>query len=133
MAKCILDEQGWCARHKHKHTGSILDLSQRETEEGDTARMLWDMEPSLMDFTPFSQPTSPASSPSAGQKEPSWGLGNAIKKALDSVGITQDRAARWLGCSGCANRQEKLNRLGWWAARTLMGRGGKGELEEMMK
>lgn len=43
-------------------------------------------------------------------------LGDAVKRALDAVGITQERVERWLGRKcGCKERREKLNRLGRWA------------------
>lgn len=44
-------------------------------------------------------------------------LGDAIEKALSSVGVTKERVTAWLGgCGGCKERQEKLNALGMWAA-----------------
>ena len=51
------------------------------------------------------------------------GLGDAVEKALSSVGITKERVTRWLGkpC-GCEERKAKLNRLGWWAQRVLLGK-----------
>ncbi len=49
-------------------------------------------------------------------------LGNLVKRALDAVGITQERAERLLGDCGCAENQERLNRLGRWAARILIGK-----------
>lgn len=51
------------------------------------------------------------------------GLGDAVHAALEAVGVTDDRVVRWLGqtCGGCAARRERLNQLGWWAARVLRG------------
>lgn len=66
------------------------------------------------------------------------GLGDAVHKALELVGVTEDRVARWLGhsCAGCKRRQEKLNELGWWAGRVLKGKvdliRGKKVLEETL-
>lgn len=43
-------------------------------------------------------------------------LGDFIKSALSSVGITEKRVSEWLGepC-GCSERAEKLNLLDQWA------------------
>lgn len=64
------------------------------------------------------------------------GLGDAVKAALDQVGVTEERVSRWLrrDCAGCRRRQEKLNQLGWWAARALRGKlkAGKDALEELL-
>lgn len=55
------------------------------------------------------------------------GLGDVVERALSSVGITKDRVEAWLGrpC-GCAERQERLNALGYWAKRVVVAaiRGG---------
>lgn len=50
-------------------------------------------------------------------------LGDDVEKALTLVGITKSRVSKWLGhdCK-CKERQEKLNRLGAWAARVTEGR-----------
>jgi hypothetical protein len=50
-------------------------------------------------------------------------LGDAVAAALDSVGISKERVAKWLGkpCR-CSARQEKLNQLGRWAKRVLSGK-----------
>lgn len=50
-------------------------------------------------------------------------LGDAISKALATVGVTEERVSAALGrpC-GCKERREKLNRLGTWAARVLAGK-----------
>lgn len=51
------------------------------------------------------------------------GLGDTIERALSLVGITKERVSKWVGSPcGCIERQEKLNQLGWWAARILFGR-----------
>ncbi len=47
------------------------------------------------------------------------GLGDLVKSALSLVGITEERVTAWLGKCGCAERREKLNRLGAWAQRVL--------------
>lgn len=51
---------------------------------------------------------------------PRPGLGDAVESALTRIGISRERVEAWLGrpC-GCAERKEKLNRLGRWAARVL--------------
>ena len=43
-------------------------------------------------------------------------LGDMVKKGLDMIGVSQQRVETWLGrpCNGCAERQRRLNRLGWW-------------------
>lgn len=50
-------------------------------------------------------------------------LGDAVKQALDRVGITQERVERWIGkgCN-CAARQARLNALHRWAQAVLSGR-----------
>jgi hypothetical protein len=50
-------------------------------------------------------------------------LGDLLESALSRVGVTKDRVERWLGrpC-GCAERQEKLNQLGYWAKSVLAGK-----------
>lgn len=55
-------------------------------------------------------------------------LGDAIEKALTSVGITSDRVEKWLGkpC-GCGYRRDRLNELGFWAQRILSGKTEKAE------
>jgi hypothetical protein len=125
--KCILDSSGWCARHKHRHTGSILDLSQRETEEGETARMLWDMEPSVMGYSP---PTGKFLVPKEAYQS---GFGSVVKRALGLFGFTEQRVSEWIGgpC-GCKERAEKWNALIWWAGKAVIGQAGKAELEEIM-
>lgn len=64
------------------------------------------------------------------------GLGDAAEKALSAVGITKERVERWLGrpCK-CRQRQEKLNRFGYWVARVLSGKTERAEeyLEEMIE
>lgn len=50
-------------------------------------------------------------------------LGDAVYKALSSVGLTSARVERWLGgpC-GCEERRQKLNQLSAWASRVLAGK-----------
>lgn len=47
-------------------------------------------------------------------------LGDMVKRALSSIGITEERVTEWLGrpC-GCAERREKLNELDAWARSKL--------------
>jgi len=54
------------------------------------------------------------------------GLGDIIKRALDRVGITQERAAKYLKCN-CARHQARLNTLGAWAMRVLAGKTERAE------
>ncbi len=58
------------------------------------------------------------------------GIGDRVAEALQAVGITDDRVSRWLGrpC-GCKERREKLNALGFWAARVLAGNIGTAEVD----
>jgi len=51
------------------------------------------------------------------------GLGDSVEKALDIVGVTDERVSIWLGrpC-GCKERKEKLNQLGLWATRVCIGK-----------
>jgi hypothetical protein len=50
-------------------------------------------------------------------------LGDALEKALTTVGITKERVSNWLGrpC-GCTERQEKLNNLSRWVKRVISGK-----------
>src|SRR5579859_6684394 len=103
MAKCTLDETGWCARHQHRHTGSILDLSQREDEEGELARHLWDLAPGVME--PVGEPAAEPLVPESAYQS---GFGSVVKKALGLFGITEQRVSEWIGgpC-GCGERAQK--------------------------
>ncbi len=50
-------------------------------------------------------------------------IGDVVERALVSVGVTQARVEQWLGAPcGCEERQQKLNQLGFWAARVVKGR-----------
>ena len=45
--------------------------------------------------------------------DPGWG--DRLEAALSAVGVTKERVSAWLGAPcGCAERQEKMNRLGRW-------------------
>lgn len=63
------------------------------------------------------------------------GLGDSIHEALSLVGVTPDRVERFLGhpC-GCEERRQKLNALGWWAARVVRGKVDRAKeyLEELL-
>lgn len=62
-------------------------------------------------------------------------LGDTIQRALEMVGITQQRVERWLGDCCCEERKEKLNQLDMTARRIIKGRieGGKTYLERLLK
>lgn len=51
-----------------------------------------------------------------------WLLGDAVKNALDKVGVTEERVQIWLGgkCN-CAGRRKKLNDLSQWAEKLVNG------------
>lgn len=50
-------------------------------------------------------------------------LGDKIEQALTIVGITQERVEAWVGLPcGCQERIDKLNQLGFWAARVVSGK-----------
>ena len=51
-------------------------------------------------------------------------LGDAVAKALEAVGVSEQSVSRWLGgsCGGCRERREKLNMLHGWAMRVVSGR-----------
>ena len=59
---------------------------------------------------------------------PATGLGDRVASALEIVGITPERLEKWLGrpC-GCRERKERINQLGRWASRVLLGRTEKAE------
>jgi len=46
-------------------------------------------------------------------------LGDHVKQALESVGISEEKVTEWLGrpC-GCDERREKLNSISRWAKQT---------------
>jgi hypothetical protein len=54
---------------------------------------------------------------------PMFALGDKIGKALEIVGVTSERVEKWLGrpCN-CEERKAKLNRLGAWVERILIGK-----------
>jgi hypothetical protein len=59
------------------------------------------------------------------------GLGDVIERALTHVGITKELVSKWLGkpCQ-CEERQRRLNQLGWWAKRVIMGKDSHRPFEE---
>jgi hypothetical protein len=51
------------------------------------------------------------------------GWGDRLEGALSYVGVTKERVEKWLGQNcGCTERQEKLNDLGRWVRRALLGK-----------
>lgn len=51
------------------------------------------------------------------------GLGNRIESALKLIGIDSALVESWVGVPcGCEERRDKLNQLGFWAARILKGK-----------
>lgn len=59
------------------------------------------------------------------------GLGDRIKQALSSVGITEERVSGWLGAPcNCDERVQKLNRLGDWASSILSGKQAPAPFEQ---
>lgn len=48
-------------------------------------------------------------------------LGDTIARALEIVGVTESRVAKWVECR-CKERRERLNRLGSWATRVIQGK-----------
>ena len=61
-------------------------------------------------------------------------LGDSIQRALETVGITQQRVERWLGDCCCEERKEKLNQLDMTARRVIKGKieVGKTYLERLL-
>jgi hypothetical protein len=50
-------------------------------------------------------------------------LGDAVERALSSVGVDKSLVERWLGRNcGCRERQDRLNALSAWARRVISGR-----------
>ena len=62
-------------------------------------------------------------------------LGDVVQRALETVGITQQRVKDWLGDCCCAERKEKLNQLDVTCRRILKGKllYGKGLLENLLE
>lgn len=51
------------------------------------------------------------------------GLGDTVEMVLTKMGITKERVERWIGAPcGCKDRQDRLNRLGYWVRRVLTGK-----------
>jgi hypothetical protein len=49
-------------------------------------------------------------------------LGDAVKQALSTVGVTEARVTKLLGTCGCDDRRKKLNALHVWARRVVAGK-----------
>jgi hypothetical protein len=50
-------------------------------------------------------------------------LGDLVKKALETVGVTEERVQKLLGKEcGCKGRRERLNALDFWARRVVQGK-----------
>lgn len=63
-------------------------------------------------------------------------LGSLISKALEAVGITEEKVSAWVGAPcNCPERIEKLNQLGFWATRVIKGQIGNAKefLESLME
>ena len=62
------------------------------------------------------------------------GLGDAVERALTTVGVTKELVERWIGKCCCAERKMKLNSLDSWTRQVISGRilEGKKLLETMM-
>jgi hypothetical protein len=116
--RCPVDITGWCARHQRIHAGSELALCQEISARADRYRRILD-ERVTNRPAPSARP-----SPQVRPSEPvAGGLGDTVESALKAVGITKERVERWLGAPcGCAERREKLNRIGSWAMRMLTGK-----------
>jgi hypothetical protein len=99
------------------------DLFERLHRQGKQVRLNWDVwcEHAGQIMPP---PINPQPVTSA------WPLGDQVESVLSTIGINKERVSRWLGkpCE-CPARQEKLNRLGDWAASVAKGIFGKSEAE----
>lgn len=74
------------------------------------------------------QPASPSAKPFG-----TWAWGDFLAGALEKIGITKERVSAWLGVDcGCAERQEKWNRLGAWVRNWLLGRASREDLEKIL-
>ena len=66
-----------------------------------------------------------------------WLLGDAVKTALSTVGVTEERVQTWIGgrCN-CAGRRKKLNDLSQWAEKLVKGQiteeSAKKELDDLV-
>ena len=84
---------------------------------------LWGEPPPESPQEPLSK-TRPAAT-TADPPAPGWG--DRVEAALKLVGVTPEKVSAWLGrpC-GCAERKNRLNKLGRWAGRVL-GREKQGD------
>lgn len=49
-------------------------------------------------------------------------LGDRVKEALSSVGVTEEAVSGWLGAPcNCKGRIDRLNKLGAWASSVMSG------------
>jgi hypothetical protein len=115
--RCPVDITGFCVRHQRIHAGGELALCQEISARADRYRRILDERVTNRPATARTPQDRIPSEPVAG------GLGDAVESALTMVGITKERVERWLGAPcGCAERREKLNRIGSWAMRMLTGK-----------
>lgn len=145
---CQCKEPGYCQRHKMQKTGRLYEFCQGVADTADRGFKYWRAwetgqlgatAPDKPMLEPWEYPstlTKPrAKSQNATEKEPPTkrrprplGLGDRVEQALSLVGITEERVSKWLGrpC-GCNKRKRKLNQLGAWASRVLLGKTDRAE------
>lgn len=117
MTKCVCPKAGWCERHKVDKPSTLWHLCQTRVDY----------------FEAWERGEGPLQKLVVKKQRKRAGLGDMVAGALKAVGITEQKVKKWLGhpC-GCAERQEKLNRLGDWALGVVTGRTDKQDLQRLL-
>ncbi len=145
---CQCTEPGYCQRHKMQKIGRMYELCKGVADTPDCGFKYWQAwetgqlgatAPDEPILEPWECPNSSGKPipkpravlerkpPTRGHPRP-LGLGDRVEQALSLVGITEGRVSKWLGrpC-GCSERKRKLNQLGAWASRVLLGKTDQAE------
>lgn len=149
---CQCKEPGYCQRHKMQKVGRLYEFCQGTANTADCGFKYWrawemgqmgatapdepKLEPWECSNTVMPRRIKPVSKsrnvmerkPPTKRRPRPLGLGDRVEQALSLVGITEERVSKWLGrpCS-CSKRKQKLNQLGAWASRVLLGKTDQAE------
>lgn len=126
---CECKISGWCERYRKEMTGRHMEICRGEVltpQRCEQYRAKWRAEAEGLPIPKLEPPLD----------RRRGGLGDNVESALSLIGVTSERVEKILGrrC-GCKNRKEKLNQLGAWAKRVLLGKTEKAEayLESILK
>ncbi len=141
---CQCTEPGYCQRHKMRKIGRMFQLCKGTANTPDCGFKYWRAwEMGQLGATAPNDPIlepwgcSSATAPPVASSKPRdtrkrrsrpLGLGDRVEQALSLVGITEEKVSKWLGrpC-GCSERKRKLNQVGAWASRVLLGKTDQAE------